>query len=205
MDANVYQRLAERTECDQEASGWRIQEGGLPVVRLLHAAIGLTSDAGEFAAGVERYVYYGHNLDTVNLLEELGDCLWYIAQACNALEVSLSSVMDANIAKLRRRYPGQFDDQQAEEEHRDRAAERAALEAFACPTCGTDERVPCEAPGLSGICAGHTCPACRTPISDEVVKQLYLGSRVTARCPACDGPFYFDLADARLHDAESRS
>jgi hypothetical protein len=165
----------------------------------------LTSDAGEVAAAVERCVFYGHELDTTNLVEELGDCLWYIAQACNALDVSLSSVMEGNIAKLQKRYPQKFDEAQAEEINRDRAAERAALEAFACPSCGTDERVACDMPSKSvkDACSGHLCPCCMNPISDEVVRRLYLHEQDVAGCPQCRLPFFFDNSTGKLCRAKS--
>jgi len=36
---------------------------------------------------------------------ELGDIMWYVAQACMALEVDMDEVLDTNIKKLEKRYP----------------------------------------------------------------------------------------------------
>ena len=40
------------------------------------------------------------------LLTELGDLMWYVMQACIALQVPLDQVIAKNVAKLEKRYPG---------------------------------------------------------------------------------------------------
>lgn len=98
MDAREYQQLAMRTAApDQDARR-----------RLLNAALGLAGEAGEFADSVKKIEFHGHTLDQQALLHELGDVLWYVAQACTALDLDMSAVMEANIAKLRKRYPEGF-------------------------------------------------------------------------------------------------
>ena len=45
-----------------------------------------------------------------SLLIELGDVMWYVAQACMALDVSFDDVVERNVEKLKARYPGgEFD------------------------------------------------------------------------------------------------
>ena len=45
-----------------------------------------------------------------HLIIELGDVLWYVAQACMALEVSFDDVVAGNVEKLKKSYPGgEFD------------------------------------------------------------------------------------------------
>ncbi len=81
---------------------------------LRHAVFGLTSEAGE-VAGILQKVYQGHSSPLENeevkehMIKELGDCLWMIAEAAEALEVSLSAVAQKNIQKLQARYPEGFD------------------------------------------------------------------------------------------------
>lgn len=134
MDAYNYQKLAERTECDQEVSRRRysgIHGTNTPVmlpVRLNHAVLGLTGEVGELAGAVEKWLHYGRELDTVNVAEELGDCLWYIALACNALGVDMGKIMEGNIQKLKTRYPDKYSDARAWEENRDRLKERQTVE-----------------------------------------------------------------------------
>lgn len=95
-------------------------------VRINHAVIGLMGEVGELASALEKWIYYGKLLDVANIKEELGDCLWYIAQLCNATGLSLQDIMTSNIAKLKVRYPEKYTDQNAET--RDIEAERKALE-----------------------------------------------------------------------------
>ena len=80
---------------------------------LLHAALGLTGEAGEFADCIKKHWAYNKPLDSQNAIEELGDLLWYIALACNALGVSMDEVAAINLEKLRKRYPKQYQDELA--------------------------------------------------------------------------------------------
>ena len=75
--------------------------------RLYHAVLGLTSEAGE-AAGILQKVYQGHEFDRNHMIKELGDCLWMISEACDALDADMSWVMETNIIKLMERYPDGF-------------------------------------------------------------------------------------------------
>jgi NTP pyrophosphatase (non-canonical NTP hydrolase) len=147
MNPEEYQKLAARTECDQwmaldrmatyrpyEDVHPRQLESKLIPVRANHAAIGIAGEAGELAAAIERWIYYGKPLDVINVKEELGDLFWYMAEMCNALQLDMGDIMAANIAKLRKRYPEKYTDELAAEENRDRAAEREVLEAVVDPT-----------------------------------------------------------------------
>ena len=124
MQPNEYQKLASRTECNQMRANTIFYIDHPLSTRLNHAVLGLSGEVGELAGALERWLHYGLKLDLTNVKEEIGDCLWYIALACNALEVDLSDVMESNIAKLRKRYPDKFDKAQAKEQNRDRQAER---------------------------------------------------------------------------------
>lgn len=72
---------------------------------LLHASIGLCGEAGEFADCIKKHWAYGQELDRENAIEELGDMLWYVALACNALDVDMAEVAARNISK---RYPARY-------------------------------------------------------------------------------------------------
>jgi NTP pyrophosphatase (non-canonical NTP hydrolase) len=69
---------------------------------------GLNSEAGE-VAGILQKEYQGHEIDPEHLKKELGDCLWMIAEACDALDISMSEVAQMNIDKLKARYPEGFE------------------------------------------------------------------------------------------------
>lgn len=92
---------------------------------LLHAALGLTTEAIEFLEAVAKSMR-GGGLDEVNLREELGDLEWYMALAHRRLGSTPEEVRERNIAKLRRRFPAKFEGAQALS--RDLDAERRALE-----------------------------------------------------------------------------
>ena len=81
--------------------------------RLLTAAFGMSAEAGEFTEIVKKVFLQGkpYNADNVEHLKiELGDILWYAAQACMSLDVSFEEVMERNYLKLSARYPeGAFD------------------------------------------------------------------------------------------------
>lgn len=94
--------------------------------RLLHAGIGLATESAEFLDALKKHIYYGKPLDRVNLREELGDLFWYMAIACDALDVSFDELQETNIAKLSARYPEKFTMDKAE--NRDLATERQILE-----------------------------------------------------------------------------
>ena len=42
------------------------------------------------------------------MIEEVGDILWYIANLCNVNKITMKECMDANVEKLRKRYPNGF-------------------------------------------------------------------------------------------------
>jgi NTP pyrophosphatase (non-canonical NTP hydrolase) len=99
----TYQSLAMRT-----AKPMDVQDD------LLHAALGLTGEAGEFADCIKKHWAYNQPLDSQNAIEELGDLLWYIALGCNALGVSMDEVAAMNLEKLRKRYPAKYQDELAQ-------------------------------------------------------------------------------------------
>ena len=85
--------------------------------RLNHAQLGFATEAGEFATVVKRVKIYGKELTQEmreNAIEELGDLLWYIPIACDALGVTLGEVAAHNIEKLQARFPNKFSAEDAE-------------------------------------------------------------------------------------------
>lgn len=90
-----------------------LDEKGANIERLLTAGVGMNAEAGEFLEIVKKMVFQGKswNEETrTHLIKELGDTMWYVAQACIALEVSFDEVIQTNIDKLMKRYPDGFFD-----------------------------------------------------------------------------------------------
>jgi NTP pyrophosphatase (non-canonical NTP hydrolase) len=95
-----------------EAFVYRIQElegQGFPTERLLTAAVGMSAEAGEFTEIVKKIVFQGKPVNEENLFHmkrELGDIMWYVAQACMGLNTSIDKIIEMNVEKLEKRYPG---------------------------------------------------------------------------------------------------
>jgi len=90
-----------------------LDEKGANIERLLTAAVGINAEGGEFMEIVKKMIFQGKPWNEDNrehLIIELGDVMWYVAQACMALEVSFDDVIAGNVKKLGKRYPeGTFD------------------------------------------------------------------------------------------------
>ena len=74
---------------------------GHPVI---YPTLGLANEAGEVAGKIKK-IFRDKNgiigeVEREALKGELGDVLWYLAQVCTELELSLDEVAEANIEKL---------------------------------------------------------------------------------------------------------
>ena len=82
---------------------------GANIERLLTSGVGINAEGGEFLEIIKKMIFQGKPWDKDNkehLVIELGDLMWYVAQACMALEVSFDEVIERNVKKLEKRYPG---------------------------------------------------------------------------------------------------
>lgn len=76
---------------------------------LMTGAFGLGSEGGEFQEIVKKILFQGKPLDEHNIFHmkrELGDIIWYWANACRALGLDPNEVIAENVDKLESRYPG---------------------------------------------------------------------------------------------------
>ena len=82
---------------------------GANIERLTTAGVGLAAESGEFLEIVKKMVFQGKPWNDDNrehLIIELGDVMWYVMQACAALDVPIEEVVAGNVEKLKKRYPG---------------------------------------------------------------------------------------------------
>ena len=90
-----------------------VEEGSADVPRLITAAFGLSAEAGEFTEIVKKILLQGKPYSEENIFHmkrELGDIMWYMAQACMALDTTFDEVLKMNYEKLSARFPeGYFD------------------------------------------------------------------------------------------------
>lgn len=100
MYANEYQELAARTLIDKP--DFEISNAD---IMLVWNAIGLAGEAGEVCEHIKKGVFHQHGISHSVLKKELGDVLWYVAALCTKLGFDMEEVMEANIKKLKERYP----------------------------------------------------------------------------------------------------
>ena len=143
MLSGKYEELAMRSQANQTAIGDRLTaldgKSQRQLTQLRNGVTGLSDEVGELNACVKKFVEYGQPLDITNIQEEVGDCLWRLTQICQAIGYTLEQAMIHNIQKLQIRYPEGFNDFQAAEENRDRAAERQLLEIDPHTCAGTNQ------------------------------------------------------------------
>ena len=103
LTLDEYQELAARTA----------GAGGDGDRRLIISALGLAGEAGEFANMVKKLTAHGHKISPEILADELGDVLWYVAEAATTCGLSLGDLAQQNVEKLRQRYPEGFSEERS--------------------------------------------------------------------------------------------
>lgn len=116
VDFGSYEKFVDAVTSDESTSFLalsnrlvELDEKGANIERLLTAAVGISAEGGEFTEIVKKMIFQGKPYDKSNkehLVIELGDVMWYVAQACMALEIDFEDVIEGNIKKLEKRYPG---------------------------------------------------------------------------------------------------
>ena len=100
----------------QGVTSWykHVGEGNAP--ELSYLTLGLAGETGEFADVVKKLVrelgmnddhMFNYTMDQyvkVDLIDELGDVLWYLNKLCTFLDISLEELMVANTVKLHERW-----------------------------------------------------------------------------------------------------
>jgi NTP pyrophosphatase (non-canonical NTP hydrolase) len=80
------------------------KEMGSPTLNLLHAAVGISGEAGELLDAVKKHWAYEKPLDRANVVEELGDLEFYMQAIRNELGIPRDRIIEANVIKLSKRY-----------------------------------------------------------------------------------------------------
>ena len=125
MDTRKYKEMVLKTESkDFDLISSRLN--GKRAVRLLHGACGIATEGGELLDAMKKHIFYGKEIDTVNIVEEVGDLMWYCAVILDELGLEFEDVMEKNINKLQARYNDKFTESSANT--RDLETERNILE-----------------------------------------------------------------------------
>lgn len=98
MTLNEYQELAQRTS----------RKDLSPDDHLFNAMLGLAGETGECCDLVKKCFFQDGRYIRASLMDELGDCLWYFAEAVSAMGWTLEEIAEHNIKKLQIRYPDGF-------------------------------------------------------------------------------------------------
>lgn len=109
MEMNKYLELSART-CAEFPDGLHLSQFQ---VDLLHAAMGMQTEAAEFTDALKKHIFYGKPLNELNMKEELGDQMWYLALAIRKLQVTFELLAGMNIDKLAARYGDKFSSEKA--------------------------------------------------------------------------------------------
>lgn len=127
MDAKTYQAQIEKFDLTQadyaEKFYWRLAEPGL--LNMTHYILGLGSEVGELQDALKKFLRDGKAVDTLNIKEELGDCLWYITRMATLFGTNIEDLQKMNVAKLENRHPNGFHEKDGE--RRDVKAEQLAM------------------------------------------------------------------------------
>jgi NTP pyrophosphatase (non-canonical NTP hydrolase) len=125
MNTKLYKELVLKTESkDFESMASRLKDKR--ALRLLHGSCGIATEAGELLDAMKKHIFYGKEIDTVNVVEEVGDLMWYCAIILDELNVEFEDVMEKNINKLKARYGEKFSETSATTRNLDK--EREILE-----------------------------------------------------------------------------
>jgi len=89
-DFDVFQEECKKTAIYPKSQG------------LVYTALGLASEAGEYASKVKKMIRDGH-IDDKEAAKELGDVLWYAAMCAEELGYDLSEIATMVLAKLKDR------------------------------------------------------------------------------------------------------
>lgn len=97
MNFDQYQKLASRTinkDLDRDD-------------KERHALFGMAGEVGEIHSLYQKE-YQGHTFTIGDLISEIGDLMWFIAELCTVNDITMDEVAAYNIDKLMRRYPQGF-------------------------------------------------------------------------------------------------
>jgi len=91
-----------------------------------HMLLGMLTELGEMSDAFKKNLAYKKPLDWVNVQEELGDLMWYVAGFCEINDLDFYAILRNNVKKLKTRYPEKFNEEDAINRNLDK--ERIVLE-----------------------------------------------------------------------------
>lgn len=93
----------------QEKSQRTVDRDLTPTALASNLLLGLAGETGEVVDLFKKHLYHGHGLYKPDLIEEMGDVMFYLVNIATLYDVDMEQVMKANYNKLLERYPEGFD------------------------------------------------------------------------------------------------
>lgn len=81
---------------------------------LNHMCLGVAGEVGELIDPIKNHTIYGKDLDRANVIEEIGDLLFYVQGIINELDLDYNQILQSNADKLNKRYANGYSDQAAQ-------------------------------------------------------------------------------------------
>lgn len=78
------------------------------LANITHGAIGVSTEAGELLDIIKRRMIYSKPFCREHIIEEVGDILHYLTYIAEAMHFSFEDAMEANMRKIKVRYPNKF-------------------------------------------------------------------------------------------------
>lgn len=103
MEIKEYQEKSKRTLKDRKTLEKNVS----------HMIIGLMNELGELSGAIKAHFVYEKPLDKANVIEELGDMMWFWTNLCTIMDIEPENVLEKNILKLHARYPDKFTEEHA--------------------------------------------------------------------------------------------
>ena len=98
MNFRDYQEESGRTAADPESFSMSVAA----------YAMGLAGETGELVDLLKKDLFHGRTATLHDIESEAGDVLWYLANLCRVNGIDLQQVAEANLVKLKKRYPNGF-------------------------------------------------------------------------------------------------
>ena len=98
MKLNEYVQWTSRTFASLESK----------LIEDVHMLFGLSTETGELQDVYKKHIAYKTPIDIVNVQEEIGDIMYYLASFCRINNFDLEEILETNVNKLESRYPNKF-------------------------------------------------------------------------------------------------
>jgi NTP pyrophosphatase (non-canonical NTP hydrolase) len=103
MNLNEYLQLRKRTDNENLPHNERV----------LNYLLGMGGETGEIQDEFKKHLFHEHEFNIDRVIKELGDDFWYRFGLMDLLGITLEEVLEANIKKLKGRYPEGFDSEKS--------------------------------------------------------------------------------------------